>query len=573
MWLIDKMALMNPHYRLMCLILCWPVLVSAQDPSTDIAIGGSNLLPDAMNPNLFIIGEAGGTRPGAGVNLIHSLDRFDLNSADTARFTADPLPTDNIIARVTGGDISTIWGTIEMDVAGANLFFLNPAGIVFGPTATLNVQGGFHASTADTVSLDNGMGNTLLAFSGDAALAMAHPVAFGFLNAPMGTITVDGASLNADAQGGLSLVGGDVRVINDAGIIGNQAALALASVSQTSDVDIVAVQNNGLRLAIDPADAGGSIQLMDAEIDLVGASSSLQMLAANVELRDSDSSSFTDIQLRPANLSDAMQAGGDIDVRAQQLTLDNVNLLTRGGAITIAVDQLMATNSRIETQARLVSTDSDIHIQRLGMSLPSRLQLQDDSIIGAGIDPLSASNAAGDITITGFDTIALSGERSSINTDVFGGFGVGGSIRLSLIDHLQLTEQAQIRSDARGSGALAGEVDITARLIELSRRAEISTAAFLGANTTLGPSDTPGGVTVSADEIHLRTGGSIESISVGAGDGGDVRIDTRILTADGGQIALTPGEADDGEGATLLFELTGSTPLTVGFMGYWTCTA
>lgn len=46
-----------------------------------------------------------------------------------------------------------------------------------------------------------------------------------------------------------------------------------------------------------------------------------------------------------------------------------------------------------------------------------------------------------------------------------------------------------------------------------------------------------------------------------------------ILTADGGQIALTPGEADDGEGATLLFELTGSTPLTVGFMGYWTCTA
>ena len=196
MWLIDKMALMNPHYRLMCLILCWPVLVSAQDPSTDIAIGGSNLLPDAMNPNLFIIGEAGGTRPGAGVNLIHSLDRFDLNSADTARFTADPLPTDNIIARVTGGDISTIWGTIEMDVAGANLFFLNPAGIVFGPTATLNVQGGFHASTADTVSLDNGMGNTLLAFSGDAALAMAHPVAFGFLNAPMGTITVDGVGVD-----------------------------------------------------------------------------------------------------------------------------------------------------------------------------------------------------------------------------------------------------------------------------------------------------------------------------------------------------------------------------------------
>ncbi|HBM41461.1 MAG TPA: DUF305 domain-containing protein, partial [Sulfitobacter sp.] len=43
-----------------------------------------------------------------------------------------------------------------------------------------------------------------------------------------------------------------------------------------------------------------------------------------------------------------------------------------------------------------------------------------------------------------------------------------------------------------------------------------------------------------------------------------------VLSADGGQFTLAPGDAD-GEDATLLFELTGETPLTVGFTGYWTC--
>ena len=44
-----------------------------------------------------------------------------------------------------------------------------------------------------------------------------------------------------------------------------------------------------------------------------------------------------------------------------------------------------------------------------------------------------------------------------------------------------------------------------------------------------------------------------------------------VLSADGGQFTLTPGDGADGEDATLLFELMGETPLAVGFTGYWTC--
>jgi hypothetical protein len=41
--------------------------------------------------------------------------------------------------------------------------------------------------------------------------------------------------------------------------------------------------------------------------------------------------------------------------------------------------------------------------------------------------------------------------------------------------------------------------------------------------------------------------------------------------ADGGQMTVAMSDADNGEGSTLLFELTGETPLAVGSMGYWTC--
>ena len=86
----------------------------------------------------------GGTRPGDGTNLFHSFDQFNVGRADTAQFlnTTPSLLTSNILGRVTGGNPSNIFGTIQTTGFGnANLFLMNPAGIVFGPNATLNVGG------------------------------------------------------------------------------------------------------------------------------------------------------------------------------------------------------------------------------------------------------------------------------------------------------------------------------------------------------------------------------------------------------------------------------------------------
>ena len=95
----------------------------------------------------------GGTRSGpgqTGPNLFHSFGSFSVGAGDVANFQNDSgLATSNILGRVTGGMQSDIFGTIRTtDFGAANLFLINPAGWLFGPSAVLEVGGSFHASTA-----------------------------------------------------------------------------------------------------------------------------------------------------------------------------------------------------------------------------------------------------------------------------------------------------------------------------------------------------------------------------------------------------------------------------------------
>ena len=120
-------------------------LLEAQQIPTQIVrdgtVGpGASLQPVGSSSGVYEIGEDFGAR--AGRNLFHSFSFFNLGQGDTALFTAG-LPTDNVISRVTGGP-SSIYGTIRSTIPGASLWFLNPAGIFFGPTATLDVKGSFH---------------------------------------------------------------------------------------------------------------------------------------------------------------------------------------------------------------------------------------------------------------------------------------------------------------------------------------------------------------------------------------------------------------------------------------------
>ncbi len=113
-----------------------------------------------------------------GPNQFHSFDRFDLGTGDTARFTG-PRTVEHILSRVTGVSPSMIDGTLQSDIPGAHLYLLNPAGVMFGRNARLNVNGSFHVSTAHSLKLGED-GTFHVTLAEPSLLSASAPSAFGF---------------------------------------------------------------------------------------------------------------------------------------------------------------------------------------------------------------------------------------------------------------------------------------------------------------------------------------------------------------------------------------------------------
>ncbi|GJM30559.1 MAG: hypothetical protein DHS20C17_31940 [Cyclobacteriaceae bacterium] len=126
----------------------------------------------------------GGTRPSDGSNLFHSFDKLSVGEQHIANFLNETgFLTENILSRVTGGDPSKIFGTLQTTgFPDANLFLLNPAGVVFGPNAKVDIKGAFYASTANFLKL--GQDGVFYAdLAENSVLTAAAPKAFGFLSA------------------------------------------------------------------------------------------------------------------------------------------------------------------------------------------------------------------------------------------------------------------------------------------------------------------------------------------------------------------------------------------------------
>ena len=85
----------------------------------------------------------------AGRNLFHSFTEFNVEAGRSAYFIDSGVA--NIFTRVTGGNPSNIDGTLGVMGGNANLFLINPSGVIFGPNASLNLNGSFGATTANAI--------------------------------------------------------------------------------------------------------------------------------------------------------------------------------------------------------------------------------------------------------------------------------------------------------------------------------------------------------------------------------------------------------------------------------------
>jgi len=150
-----------------------------------------------------------------GTNLFHSFSQLNLDPGEVASFSG-PTTITNVLARVTGGP-STINGTIQCTIQGANFYLINPSGVVFGPNASLDIRGSFAVTTAQEIHLSDG---TVFGAPGaaDALLTTAPPAAFGFTTSNPAAITVGntsapGPTLAVPAGNVLSIVGGAIQIV------------------------------------------------------------------------------------------------------------------------------------------------------------------------------------------------------------------------------------------------------------------------------------------------------------------------------------------------------------------------
>ncbi len=188
-------------------LTCLGLIISQLDQVTlaqiipDQTLGTENSVVNQINEHLEHI-EGGAIR---GANIFHSFLEFNIAEGAAAYF-ANPQNIVNIFSRVTGQNPSHLMGTLGV-LGNANLFFMNPNGIVFGPNSQLDIAGSFVATTANSFTFPNGEYSAvnpqtppLLTVTATAPIGLR-------LEGPNATIINQG---NLAAGGNLTLAGGNL---------------------------------------------------------------------------------------------------------------------------------------------------------------------------------------------------------------------------------------------------------------------------------------------------------------------------------------------------------------------------
>lgn len=466
----------------------------AVPPTTNITSSG---LGTTVTPNGNERTITGGTRSGA--NLFHSFGEFSVGSGDIANFFNDSgLATNNILSRVTGGNVSNIFGTIKTTNFGsANLFLLNPAGVIFGPNASLDIGGSFHISTADYLKFSNGDKFFVNPSNPDTVLSIAAPAAFGFLGPAPAPISFQGSALAVAGGKTISVVGGDIS-IDGGNLSAPSGRIQIASLGSDGEVYIFSnfSQTNPQGSPVLRLDGVTSLGQLDLLNDPVLEGGTGLIRAANTQI--------TMIEMQgDGSLNKIIPLFGPDYVipgdRGQ--TQDNNLFLTFG-----LFDLMSGESATFQAPSEGAPTN-----------ILARVTGGQSSLLDGTLDWFS-----GDKPINMY---FLNPAGVSIGSSVSLGGGVTGSFHVSTADYLRLGPQ-----DGEGSGIFYTPAD--------KMNQSILTGA---APSAFGfESSTPGAITFSGGELIVPEGQTLSLV------GGDITITGGHLSAPSGRIQIasvsSPGE-------------------------------
>jgi filamentous hemagglutinin family protein len=462
--------------------------------STNRALG--QVTPDGSIPTRVQsqdnqIEVTGGTL--AGTNLFHSFRNFSLVTGSTVYFN-HPATVKNIINRVTGDSLSSIDGTIKAHGT-ANVFLINPNGIIFGPNARLNIGGSFLATTANSIRFADG--REFSAKTVDAPiLSVSVPIGLQFganpqaivnqannqqrglpnfaplgLQVPFGeTIALIGG--NVDLQGGnLTAYGGRIEVAS----IGDNGFVSLAEDARGWQFGYTAVNRfQDIQLSteasLDASGANGTIDVIGRAITLSGGS---QIILSTVGLDNA------------GNLTDGSLDSGNLTINAtQSLTLINSS------------DSKFDTGILVQVYPNTTGNSGNVEINTVRFSLKD----------GAGISTGTAGQGnSGTLTINASESVEILGVSSS------------SSILTASSAPSAVRDPEGVLEDIFSQGQLgdAGNITINTRRLTLADGGQIE--AFTGTFTVRDVQENPkitiqafggkgGNITINASESLLITG-------------------------------------------------------------------
>ncbi len=479
-------------------------------------ITGDGTLGTSVTSNAGSHDIIGGTRPGNGSNLFHSLSQFSVGEGDIANFLNDSgLATENILNRVTGGDASDIFGTIQTTGFGAaNLFLFNPAGVVFGPTASLNVAGSFYVSTADFISLGTD-GIFYADLDTQSILTSAPPAAFGFLGGNPASISFNGSNLEVSIGETISVIGGDINVTGGT-ITAPTGQITFASLRSSGEVTF----NSESTVVVNAAQLGTSSLSDDAWINTDG------------------------------------EVGGTVFIRSGTLVMDSAKISSD------------TTGTPGNTPAGMSSTPGEIHIETNGDMLMDNLSLiQADVLSGSQKGAKINIEVGGDLVMRGgvFNPNLVFDGISGIRAFASGGSGNTGDIEVQASD--VLIEGDVIGILGLGKSASTGDLG---NIRVTSNNVRIEGAAVIGGIIASSNQGTGGSgsieVTTTGGEVFVDLG-NILSFVLGSGNAGDVIIDSDSLNL-ANTAVIQSGTGGPGNAGSVSLQLTGDLDIREGaFIG------
>ena len=484
----------------------------------------------------------------SGENLFHRFSQFNVAFNEIVTFEAAP-GIINIFSQVVGDDPSNIDGEIEV-LGVENFFLMNPSGIIFGEEATLNVEGSFIATTADSVIFENGGILSADSLPSDVLELSIAPEALQFTTAaslptPMSpAIAVQGTlEFSSENSQSLFLVGDGEIQIEGGDINAPDKQVGLASLQSP---------------------AVFSLSLFDSPTD------DLSLLESVV------GGALSDVSLTDNAQVNVNSAGiGSIVVFARDLTLEGGSDLLAGFSDTLSVSEQDA------VEAGHIDIRATGNIQLIGgSSIENSIQTPEDT-------SLQIEGVSGDITIRANSFEAIGIAENSRSSGIYdriedNAAGRSGEIDIQVSSSFVLRDGAIVTVSSNGVGN-PGSIRLAADTIEFRGQGEPNINGFsqvtglFSAVTSTGEGNQPGQIEVNARQLSLVEGGALISDTLGQGTASNITVnvsETMLLDGerfgesifrgsgiysrvsedaigDGGEINISAGELEVTNGATI----------------------